>query len=395
MDICDQFIIGNSQLMVRLRELIRQVAKFDLSTVIRGETGVGKETVAKAVHLSSHRRDKPFAIVNCSVTPDTLFESHLFGYEKGSSGGIGKIKRGLLEKADEGTIVFNEIGNMPLSAQELLYQFLNDSQFVRLGGKSSTEINVRVVVTTSDDLEEAVRMGRLREDLYYRLSTIEIFVPPLRERIEDIELLVDYFKKKSADIGSSFEIDHQLRDDLRQYSWPGNIRELRNFVEGALLLEDRSIVQEKIRGGEPAEFDRLKPRSRSSYIMRSIEFSPEVYQSGMSILTYFGTVIRKKYPDKKVRVRIEQDESKVRMIIETPEGEKEKIEKTMDQYQQVVRGKIALDSFFDTEADVSELRQHLNIAKAQLEARERLLRFKEGELERTTQRLELSGEAGR
>jgi transcriptional regulator with PAS, ATPase and Fis domain len=216
-----------------------------LNVIICGESGVGKELVAQALHLSSDRRDNPFIKVNCAAIPNELLESELFGYERGAFTGADKTKMGKFELAHKGTMLLDEIGDMPLVLQSKMLQVLQDFQFSRLGAKKDVAVDCWVLAASNQDLEAAVSAGRFREDLYYRLNIISIFIPPLRERREDIDPLVDYFAAQFAQKVNSapFDFTESVRDFLRQYSWPGNVRELKNTVERLTLLGDWETMQ--------------------------------------------------------------------------------------------------------------------------------------------------------
>jgi two-component system response regulator AtoC len=248
MDVCDRIIVGDSPPILRVKELIRQVANSNLSVILCGESGVGKELVAQALHLSSSRKDKPFVKVNCAAIPNQLLESELFGYEKGAFTGADQTKMGKFELAHNGTILLDEIGDMPLVLQSKMLQVLQDLQFSRLGAKNDVKVNCWVLAATNHDLERDVRDRLFREDLYYRLNIISIFIPPLRERREDIDLFIDYFAGQFAQKTEStvFEFSTDVRDFLRQYSWPGNVRELKNLVERLMLLGDWQTVKEEL-----------------------------------------------------------------------------------------------------------------------------------------------------
>ena len=246
MDVCDQMLIGKSPAMQTVRELTRQVANSDLSVVISGESGVGKELVAQALHLSSHRRERPFVKVNCAAIPNELLESELFGYERGAFTGADKTKMGRFELAHRGTILLDEIGDMPLFLQSKMLQVLQDFQFSRLGAKKDVKVDCWVLACTNRDLEQAVKEGLFREDLYYRLNIISIFIPPLRERPQDVDVLIDFFAAQCAHKveGSLFIFADEVRQFLREYSWPGNVREVKNTVERLMLLRDWETVRE-------------------------------------------------------------------------------------------------------------------------------------------------------
>jgi len=257
MNVCDRILVGKSPLILRVKELIIQIANSDLNVVLCGESGVGKELVAQALHLSSHRKDKPFIKINCAAIPTQLLESELFGYERGAFTGADKTKPGKFELAQDGTILLDEIGDMPLLLQSKMLHVLQDLQFSRLGAKGDVKVNCWVLAATNHDLEQDVRDRLFREDLYYRLNIISIFIPALRERPEDIDLFIDHFaglfvqKIETPPFGFSTEV----RDFLRQYSWPGNVRELKNMVERLMLLGDWPTVKEELMARETRRID--------------------------------------------------------------------------------------------------------------------------------------------
>ncbi len=249
MDLCDQLLIGQSQAIVTVKRLIRQVANSDLNVLIYGETGVGKELVAQALHLVSDRKGKPIVKVNCAAIPGELLESELFGYEKGAFTGAETRKIGKFELAHSGTILLDEIGDMPLFLQAKMLQVLQDLHFSRLGGKRDVKVDCWVLAATNQDLEQRIKAGLFREDLYYRLNIIRIFVPPLRERPEDIEPLISYFTEQYVEkVGKPpfrFDDGREL-SFLKKYSWPGNVRELKNTVERLMILRDWRTVEKEL-----------------------------------------------------------------------------------------------------------------------------------------------------
>ncbi len=214
------------------------VAKSDLTVIIQGLSGVGKEVVARFLHYNSPRHDRPFIIVNCTVLSEGLIESELFGHEKGAFTGAFKLKLGKCEVADGGTLFLDEIGELPLSVQAKLLRFLQDHQFERVGGTKTLSSDVRVVAATNKNLEEEVARGRFREDLFYRISVVPIHIPPLAERKDDIEPLIDYFFERTNRRGVSRvrSISDAAKQYLRNYSWPGNVREIENTIERAVIL---------------------------------------------------------------------------------------------------------------------------------------------------------------
>jgi transcriptional regulator with GAF, ATPase, and Fis domain len=385
-DLCEELIIGNSEAILSVKDLIRKIVDVHASVLISGEPGVGKHLIAQTLHAISVRKDRPFVEVNCASIPNQLLEGEIFGFQKGAFFGADSMKQGKLELAEGGTILLDEIGDTSLNLQAKLLRVFQDRIFIRMGGDSEIEVDCRILATTTQDVKHLIDEGLLREDLYYRLNVFSIFIPPLRERPQDLEPLfsffADQFTKKVKK--PHFEINGQVIPDFfYEYSWPGNVRELENIVTHLILSGDLDVVREELRARESH-----KEAPQPSLISKFIEFPPELYQSGMSILTYFATFIRKKYPEKDIKVRIEQHGLKVRMVIKTSEGDKEEIEETLQQYGQIIKGEIAPDSFFVDRADVIELEQQLNIAKVQLETQKELLSLKDGEIRIATQRID-------
>ena len=242
-------IIGQSEKVSRMMGVIKQVASTNANVLIQGESGVGKELVADALHNLSLRKDKPFIKVNCASLTPTLLESELFGHEKGAFTGAIARKKGRFELADGGTLFLDEIGEIDLSTQVKLLRVLQERQFERVGGEETLTVDVRVVAATNRNLAEEVKKGNFREDLYFRLNVVHIEVPPLRERKEDIPLLISHFletlsSKNNRKVDS---ISAQARKALFAYSWPGNIRELQNAIEaGVVMCHGRTIELEDL-----------------------------------------------------------------------------------------------------------------------------------------------------
>lgn len=233
-------IVGKSPKMQELFTLIRRVAQSNSTVLIRGESGSGKELVASALHNLSPRKQKNFVTINCATFPEGLLESELFGHVKGSFTGALYNKEGLFEVANRGSIFLDEIGEMPLSLQSKLLRALENGTFRRVGGLNDITVDVRVISATNKDISEAVASGSFREDLFYRLNVVPINIPPLRERPDDIPLLLDHFLNKSLSNAKRFSAE-ALRF-LMKYSWKGNVRELENVVERTVLLTDREII---------------------------------------------------------------------------------------------------------------------------------------------------------
>lgn len=240
-------IIGKSKLMNNVFETIKATSSSRSTILIQGESGTGKELVARAVHQNSNRSDYPFIVVNSGSLPPDLLESHLFGHVKGAFTGAVQQKEGLFEAADKGTIFFDEISTLNTETQAKLLRVMQDREFMRLGGTSTIKVDVRVIAATNADLEELINQNKFREDLFYRLNVIKIELPPLRDRKEDIPLLVKHFlniysKENNKEIQ---EVSQDVMEILENYDWPGNIRELENLIERAVVLTKTKIITRK------------------------------------------------------------------------------------------------------------------------------------------------------
>uniref|UniRef100_A0A7C4YD17 Sigma-54-dependent Fis family transcriptional regulator n=1 Tax=candidate division WOR-3 bacterium TaxID=2052148 RepID=A0A7C4YD17_UNCW3 len=239
-------IVGRSQGIIRAKELALKVSKTDANVLITGESGTGKELFARLIHNMSSRRDKPFVVVNASAIPETLIESELFGIERGTATGVeGRI--GKIELANGGTLFFDEIGDTPLSLQAKILRVIEEKKIMRVGGRKEITVDVRFIFATNKELKEEVKNSRFREDLFYRINVFPIELPPLRERIEDIPLLVQHFIKKY-----SFELKKKvtgIEDDalkrLQEYRWVGNVRELENIIERAIIISEGEKITDK------------------------------------------------------------------------------------------------------------------------------------------------------
>jgi two-component system response regulator PilR (NtrC family) len=240
----DRTIIGNSPAMQRVFELIGQVADSKANVLISGESGTGKEMVARAIHAGGERHDRPFVVVNCAAIPETLLESELFGHVKGAFTGALHNKAGLFELADGGTLFLDEVGELSLALQVKLLRLIQEKTFRRVGGTHDQRVDVRIVCATNRRLQEEVAAGRFREDLYYRLNVIEVAMPPLHERREDIPLLVDHFVQKYArELGKPVTgASDEVMDRLLGYRFRGNVRELENVIERAVALSRQPVL---------------------------------------------------------------------------------------------------------------------------------------------------------
>jgi Nif-specific regulatory protein len=244
------FKIGRSPAMVEVQKLIRKVAVTNATVLLLGESGTGKTLAAQIIHELSTRSSAPFIGINSAALPDNLLESELFGYEKGAFTGATSSKIGRVEEAHGGTLFLDEIGEISINTQAKLLRFLQDREFERLGGNKARRVDVRIVAATNRSIRQAVREGSFREDLYYRLNVFPISIPPLRERIEDLEALVEFFSQKlSRKYGCSLEFTPASLQALREYSWPGNVRELENLIERLAIMWE----------GEPVDVPDLIP----------------------------------------------------------------------------------------------------------------------------------------
>ena len=237
-------LVGQSPAMQQLRQLIDTAGPTNSRVLVGGENGTGKELVARAIHLQSARADRPFVAVNCAAIPETLIESELFGHEKGSFSGATSMKRGQFEQADGGTLFLDEIGDMSLNTQAKVLRALQEQQFTRVGGTKLLKVDVRVLAASNKDLLKEIEKGTFREDLYYRLNVVPIVVPPLRERREDIPLLIRHFMKVHAEEQGLRikEVTPEAMSVFQQYEWPGNIRELRNLIERLMIMVPGNVI---------------------------------------------------------------------------------------------------------------------------------------------------------
>ncbi|MBW1687035.1 MAG: sigma-54-dependent Fis family transcriptional regulator [Deltaproteobacteria bacterium] len=258
----DDFVWASAP-MRRVRELLDQVADTDVTVLIQGESGSGKEVVARTLHSVSNRADKPFVKVNCAALPETLLESELFGYEKGAFTGAHQRKQGKFEFAHKGTIFLDEIAEMSPGLQAKLLQVLQDSEFTRLGGNLEIHVDVRVVCATNRKLDQMVKRGTFRKDLFFRLNVVSVMLPPLRERREEIPRLVESFVRRfSARYGRpSPQISDRLMNALERYSFPGNVRELENLIKRVIVLENENLVIEEMLRYEHGERGESRLRS--------------------------------------------------------------------------------------------------------------------------------------
>src|SRR5579859_174030 len=239
-------ILAKSPQMVEIFRTIAKIAEFKTTVLVSGESGVGKELVARALHARSSRKSAPFVAINCGAIPENLLESELFGHKKGAFTDASTDRRGLFEEASTGTLFLDEIGELPLNLQVKLLRVLQDDSIRRLGDSKDVKVDVRIIAATHRDLGAEVKAGRFREDLFYRINVLPIAIPPLRQRREDINLLIDHFiSRNNARLGTQIRgLSHEARRLLLEYAWPGNVRELENTIERAMVLADSEVLDE-------------------------------------------------------------------------------------------------------------------------------------------------------
>lgn len=239
-------IVAKSKKMIEVLSISRRIAMLDKTTVlIRGESGVGKELLARAIHYNSPRADKPFIEINCAAIPENLLESELFGYEPGAFTDAKRRKIGILEKVDKGTVFLDEIADMPMSLQAKILKVLEEQTFVRLGGVNPIKVDIRIIAATNKDLKTEIDKKNFREDLFYRLNVVPIYIPPLRERIDDIiPLTLNFIHEFNQDLHRAYKgISESAAKILTEYNWPGNVRELKNVVERIMALYDADEIK--------------------------------------------------------------------------------------------------------------------------------------------------------
>jgi DNA-binding NtrC family response regulator len=238
-------LLGESIPIVELKQIIKQVAPTDVTVLITGESGVGKEVVAHEIHKQSKRQDKPFITVNCGAIPEGIIESELFGHQRGSFTGAVETRKGYFEAADGGTIFLDEIGELPLATQVKFLRVIENGEFMKVGGNKTETVDVRIIAATNKILENEIASNSFREDLYYRLRSINIFIPPLRERKEDINIFFNHFVKIFCSKNSvEFKgISGEAMDYIINYNWPGNVRQLKNFTESLITLNAQNKIE--------------------------------------------------------------------------------------------------------------------------------------------------------
>jgi two-component system, NtrC family, response regulator AtoC len=276
----EEVALWRSPRMSEVREIIEQAARVDVTVLICGETGTGKDVVARAIHEASVRESGPFVKVNCAAVPRELLESELFGHERGAFTGAHQLKVGKFESADRGTIFLDEIGDLHPALQGKLLHVLQDGQFSRVGGRSTVKVDVRVLAATNQDLEQAVAAGRFREDLYYRLNVIQVMVPPLRERPEEIPLFAEYFMRRYSQLfrRESLRLPVETLQRLIHHRFPGNVRELENMIKRMIVLGDPLLRRSPLPGGTASGDENGGSRSPKAATLSLKEISRKAAQ---------------------------------------------------------------------------------------------------------------------
>ena len=271
-------LIGSTESMRHVLDSIRRMAKADTNVIVRGESGTGKELVARALHDQSPRRSRPFIGVNCAALPESLMESELFGYERGAFTGAVAAKEGRIELANHGTLFLDEIATLTPALQSKLLRVLEERALLRLGGKKPIKVDFRLVCATNENLEEMVKEGRFREDLYYRIHVVPIFVPPLRERVDDIPILIEYFLSVycAANQVPMKRLADEAQQALKRYSWPGNVRELQNVVQRIVLMTDEETIALENLPGDVLQETRGDPQDRFHLPATGIRLDEEI-----------------------------------------------------------------------------------------------------------------------
>jgi len=294
-------IIGKSAPLTNVLTMVARIAKSDSTVMIRGESGTGKELIAREIHNLSFRADRPFVTINCGALPETLLESELFGHKKGSFTGAIRDKQGLFQVADRGTFFLDEVGETSPGIQVKLLRVLQEKEVVQVGGTSPIKVDVRVIAATNEDLEEKMRDGDFRKDLFYRLNVIPLAIPSLKERREDIPLLVGYFLAKyCTKMGVPLKgISSGAMDVLMRYPWPGNVRELENAIERAIVLQEGDIVRvgdlpEKMMEEAPKQvFGSLREKEREAIVSALEETGGNASKAAKTLGIHPSTLYRK------------------------------------------------------------------------------------------------------
>ena len=368
----NDLIVGVSESIRKIQDIITQVADTKAAILISGESGTGKTLAATAIYQMSQSSYENLFQFNCAVTSGRFMEMALFGIEKDVSLETSKTKKGLLESASDCSVLLENIDQVPFEVQIKLLRVFQERKFNRIGGKKEFPIKCRIICTSVRDIEGKVLAGLFREDLFYRVNVINIKMPTLRERPEDIEPLIHEFLfrlgKDPEDFFTKLQ-KHDLLDYFVNYSWPGNVRELQQIVETIVINKNYDSIKELLLGHGGG--------SNKIVLERYIEFPPEYHQAGVSIMSFFGEVLRRKYPENKATVKIEQDGLRVRMIVEPLTGKAEVFERALDEYGLVLTGQITPDEFTKDKFLAINLKHELRLAQARIESQKELLHYQD------------------
>jgi len=370
MSIEEELIIGSSKKISEIRRFISRIADSNAPVHIAGESGTGKSLMALAIHQMSSRSKDSLLQIDCATTSGKFLELELFGLDKSEND-----RKGLLESANGRTLLIENIDHAPLNLQANLLQILKERKFSNKDGSPDIQTDCRFIFTSRSYMEEKVAARLFREDLFYMLNVLFLKLPALRDRPEDIEPLIYEIVGrigKDARVFIPSLCNQGLLEYFQKYSWPGNIRELQQVVETLVLTEDWDSTKQLLLGHGKATSNLI--------IERCINFPPEYHQAGISILAYFGEVLRRKYPDYQATVRIEQDGLRVRMIIEPLNGRVEVFERALDEYGLLLTGRITAEQFTDDPFLAMNLKNELRLAQTRIESQKELLQYQEKHL---------------
>lgn len=378
MAIIEDLILGTSKEIHMIRKLVSCIADCDATTLISGESGTGKTLAAMTIHQMSRRASDSLLQFDCAATSEKFLENELFGSEE-----AGKTKRGVLEASNGRTLLLENIDQAPLRLQTRLLRVFQDRTFVRCDGIKELSTDCRFIGTSQGDSAKKVQARLIREDFYYRLQVLPIQMPALRDRPEDIRpLLQEFLIRLGKDSEAFIELlqTQGLLEYFEQYSWPGNVRELKQVIETLVLTETWDSIKQLLLGHGNA--------SNKMIIERCLEFPPEHHQAAVSILSFFGEVLRRKYPTLSATVRIEQVGWKVRMIVEPLVGKREVFESALDEFGLLLTGKMTPDSFTNDPFLANNLKLELRLAQARIESQKELLQYQEKHISTQDHRIE-------
>lgn len=383
MSIINELIIGTSDSLNLIRYIAEQIADANSTVLISGESGTGKSLMAQAIYQLSDRHHETLFQFDCAATSQKYLERELFGFEERAFPEANRSKKGLLESANGCTVLLENIDQSPIQLQTRLLQVFVDRSFSPLDSKQVISTNCRFLVTSKLDMKERVKARIFRDDFYYRLKVIPIRMPALREISEDLEALICNFIARLGKDPTTFLAmlkKHGLLSYMQNYSWPGNMKELKHIVESLVLTEAWDKTKQLLLGHGYA--------SNQLVLERRIEFPPEYHQAGISIMSFFGEVLRRKYPNHKATVRIEQDGLKVRMIVEPVIGESAIFERALDEYGLVLTRQITIEEFTNDPFLTISLKNELRMAHVRIESQKELLNYQNIQLREKDRQVE-------